>query len=137
MDREIVHSPLPPKLAIVGAGLDDLTLANILQRNQVPFVVYEHDASAEERNQGGTLDLHPQDGKLTLREAGLWDQFAKHARPESDVMKLLQLNGHVCWDGSDPDARTVPEAAKFNHRPEIDREVLKEILLAPLVLERL
>lgn len=124
-----------PKIAIVGGGAGGLTLANILQRNQIPFVVYELDASPHERNQGGTLDLHPKGGQLALREAGLWDQFVKHARPESDVLKIVKNTGEVLWDETEngPNARIVPEAEKFDGRPEIDREALKGILLAPLL----
>ena len=123
---------LLPKIAIIGAGAGGLALANILQKNQIPFVVYEADVSANARNQGGTLDLHPAGGQLAIREAGLWDQFVKHARPESDVLKIVENNGEVLWDGNGSDARIVPEAEKFDHRPEIDREALKEILLANL-----
>ena len=121
-----------PKVAIIGAGAGGLTLANILQRNKIPFVVYEADASATARNQGGTLDLHPKAGQLALREAGLWDEFIKHARPESDVLKIVEPNGNVLWDGNGPDARNVSEAEKFDSRPEIDRGVLQQMLLASL-----
>jgi 2-polyprenyl-6-methoxyphenol hydroxylase-like FAD-dependent oxidoreductase len=121
-----------PKIAIVGAGAGGLTLANVLQKHEIPFTVFEIDASPRERSQGGTLDLHPQGGQAALREAGLWDQFVKHARPESDVLKIVKNNGEVLWDGNGPDARTVLEEKKFDNRPEIDRSALKEILLAPL-----
>ena len=122
-----------PKIAIIGAGAGGLTLANLLQNNQIPFVVYELDNSPNERNQGGTLDLHPQGGQLALREARLWDQFIKHARPESDALKIVQLTGEVLWDENGPDARNVPEEEKFDGRPEIDRDALKKILLGPLM----
>ncbi|OCL12580.1 FAD/NAD(P)-binding domain-containing protein [Glonium stellatum] len=121
-----------PKIAIIGAGPSGLTLANILQRNQISFTVYENDASPNARNQGGTLDLHPDGGQLAIREAGLWDAFTTHARPESDVMKLVEMNGEVLWDENGPDKHEVPEEEKFAHRPEIDREALMQLLLAPL-----
>ncbi len=117
-----------PKIAIIGGGPGGLTLANILQKNEVPFVVFELDTSANVRNQGGSLDLHPQGGQAALREAGLWDQFVKHSRPESDVLKIVRQSGEVLWDGNGPDARVVAEEEKFDHRPEIDRAVLKDIL---------
>ena len=118
------------KIAIVGGGAAGLTLAAILQKQSIPFTVYELDGSPNERNQGGTLDLHPQGGQLALRQAGLWDEFVKHARPESDVMKVVRNDGEVLWDGNGPDAKAVSEEDKYNNRPEIDREKLKDILIA-------
>ena len=126
-----------PKIAIIGGGAGGLTLASLLQNNRIPFTVYELDGSSHERNQGGTLDLHPEGGQLALHEAGLWDQFTKHARPESDVMKIVKNNGEVLWDGNGPDARVVPDSEKFDQRPEIDRAALKDILLASLMPENI
>lgn len=120
------------RIAIIGAGPGGLTLANILREHRIQFEIFELDSSPNARNQGGTLDLHPQDGQLALREAGLWQQFVKHARPESDVMKILTLTGEILWDGNGPDARVVSELEKYNHRPEIDRSALKQILVEGL-----
>lgn len=121
-----------PKIAIIGAGPSGLTLANILQRHQILFTVYENDTSPHARNQGGSLDLHPDGGQLAIREAGLWDAFTAHARPESDVLKVVKNDGEVLWDGNGPDARAAPEAERFAHRPEIDRQALMQLLLKPL-----
>jgi 2-polyprenyl-6-methoxyphenol hydroxylase-like FAD-dependent oxidoreductase len=118
-----------PKIAIVGAGPAGLTLAAILQKNNVPFTVYDSDASPHERNQGGTLDLHPKGGQAALVEAGLWEQFKKYARPESDVLKVVKNDGEILWDGNTVDKVEIPEEEKFNNRPEIDRSALKHILL--------
>jgi 2-polyprenyl-6-methoxyphenol hydroxylase-like FAD-dependent oxidoreductase len=126
-----------PKIAIVGGGAGGLTLAAILQKDSIPFTVYELDASPNERNQGGTLDLHSQGGQLALREAGLWDEFVKHARPESDVMKVVKNDGEVLWDGNGTDAKVVSEEDKYNNRPEIDREKLKYILIGALKPENI
>ncbi|KAF8857284.1 FAD/NAD(P)-binding domain-containing protein [Acephala macrosclerotiorum] len=119
-----------PKIAIVGAGPAGLTLGAILQKNSIPFTIYDSDASPNERNQGGTLDLHPQGGQAALKVAGLWDQFTKFARPESDVLKIVKNDGEVLWDGNTIDKREVPGEEKFANRPEIDRSALKEILLS-------
>jgi 2-polyprenyl-6-methoxyphenol hydroxylase-like FAD-dependent oxidoreductase len=123
-----------PKIAIIGAGPGGLTLANILQRHQIPSTVFDLDASRNERNQGGTLDLHPRDGQLALREAGLWDQFARLSRPEGDVRKIVRYSGEVLWDDNGT-AAPVREEEKFDNRPEIDRAVLKDILLDSLAPE--
>lgn len=124
------------KIAIIGAGPAGLTLANILQRHSIPSTVYDLDISPEARNRGGTLDLHPEYGQLALREAGLWDEFVKHARPESDVLKVVQNTGEVLWDGNGADARVIPEAERFDNRPEIDRDALMRLLLSSLGHEK-
>lgn len=103
-----------------------MTLANILQNYNVTFTIYE--AAPEIRSQGGSLDLHPEGGQLALKEAGLWEAFKQSARPESDVLKILNLAGDVLWDGNTIDKREVNEADKFNGRPEVDRRALVNLL---------
>jgi len=61
-------------VAVLGAGPAGLILARILQRNGVNCIVYEKESSKESRDQGGTLDLHPQTGQKALISAGLFDQ---------------------------------------------------------------
>ncbi|KAG9188733.1 hypothetical protein G6011_07438 [Alternaria panax] len=122
--------PQELKIGIVGAGPASLTLANILQKHSIPFTVFE--SSPELRTQGGSLDLHPESGQLAIKEAGLWEQFAKHARPECDVMKIVTLDGEVLWDENGVDKQDVKEEEKFDGRPEIDR-----MALATLTFENL
>ncbi|KAK7183442.1 hypothetical protein DPSP01_010549 [Paraphaeosphaeria sporulosa] len=125
-----------PKIALIGAGPTSLTLAAILHRNAIPFTIYE--AASTLRHQGGTLDLHPQTGQQALREAGLWDEFVKHARPESDCMKLVELeSGEVFWDENAGDGQSGEETKKsledsLKGRPEIDREWLMKITYGAL-----
>jgi 2-polyprenyl-6-methoxyphenol hydroxylase-like FAD-dependent oxidoreductase len=114
------------KIAICGAGPVSLTLANILQNNNITFTIYE--AAPEIRTQGGSLDLHPESGQLALKEAGLWDLFKKYARPESDVLKIVKLDGSILWDGNGADKQEVKEEEKFDGRPEIDRRALLKLL---------
>ncbi|KAF2729129.1 monooxygenase [Polyplosphaeria fusca] len=114
-----------PKIALIGAGPASLTLANILQRHSIPLTIYE--SSPTPRNQGGTLDLHPAAGQLALREAGLWDAFTQHARPEADVLKLCHIDGTILWDENAADKQ--PQKQLEHGRPEIDREALMRILV--------
>ena len=122
------------KIALIGAGPTSLTLGAILHRHNIPFTIFE--ASTELRHQGGTLDLHPQTGQQALREAGLWDEFVKHARPESDCLKLVDLEaGEVLWDenagdGDHGEEKSVEDSLKG--RPEIDREWLIRITYGAL-----
>lgn len=124
--------PSPPHstIAIIGAGPVALTLANILQNNNIPFTIYE--ASSSVRTQGGSLDLHPSSGQLALKEAGLWDAFTQLSRPESDVQKIVALDGEVLWDGNTTDKQDKKEEERFEGRPEIDRRALVELLVGNL-----
>lgn len=72
--------------------------------------------------------MHPQSGQLALKEAGLWNLFQRYARPESDVEKIVELNGEVLWDGNGSDKQEVKEEEKFDGRPEIDRQALMKLL---------
>lgn len=56
----------PPKIAIVGAGPAGMTLAHLLLKNSIPVVIFEGEASATVRGQGGTLDLHDDTVSKTL-----------------------------------------------------------------------
>ncbi|KAF1997642.1 FAD/NAD(P)-binding domain-containing protein [Amniculicola lignicola CBS 123094] len=126
-----------PKIALIGAGPVSLTLANILQARALRFTIFE--SSSTLRSEGGSLDLHPQGGQAALKEAGLWDQFVKHARPECDILKLVHVKGEVVWDENKGDGNKQKdgEGAEIAERPEIDRGALTKILsesLAPGVI---
>lgn len=119
-----------PKIAIIGAGPASLTLGSILQRHSIPFTIFE--TAGEIRLQGGTLDLHPHTGQLALKESGLWDEFVKHARPESDVNKIVTLDGEVLWDENTTDKQDIAPGTELDGRPEIDRMKLTMMLFEAL-----
>lgn len=113
------------RVAIAGGGLGGLTLARILHRHGIDAVVYEREASRAARSQGGSLDLHPESGQHALAEAGLAGRFRSEARPEGEEHRIL-----------DPAGRTLvhhkPSPGSFSGRPEIDRSVLRDLLLDSL-----
>ncbi|KAG9322627.1 hypothetical protein KVV02_002330 [Mortierella alpina] len=49
----------PPKVMIVGAGMGGLMLANFLERQSVPYVIYEWASQLK------ALGMHPQNSDLT------------------------------------------------------------------------
>ena len=113
------------KIAIIGSGPVSLTLAALLHSWSIPFTIYE--ASPSIRHAGGSLDLHPSTGQQALREAGLYPAFLQHARPECDVLKLVDAKtGEVVWDENGADGSAGD--AGNHERPEIDRARLVQIL---------
>ncbi|KAH8725277.1 hypothetical protein GQ44DRAFT_707455 [Phaeosphaeriaceae sp. PMI808] len=123
------------KIAIIGAGPVSLTLANILQNNAILFTLFE--ASDSFRTSGGSLDLHPESGQLALKESGLWEAFVKNSRPESDCIKVVNLDGEVLWDENLLKRTEQSEEEKFAGRPEIDRKLLMKILFENLNSENI
>ncbi|MFG1884771.1 FAD-dependent oxidoreductase [Micromonospora sp. NPDC049102] len=113
------------RMAIVGGGLGGLTLARILRRHGIEAVVHEREANRSARSQGGMLDLHPESGQHALAEAGLDEEFRSTARPEGEEHRIL-----------DPAGRTLvhhmPRPGSFDGRPEVDRAVLRGLLLDAL-----
>ncbi|MEV4050388.1 FAD-dependent monooxygenase [Amycolatopsis sp. NPDC049688] len=111
-----------PSVTIVGGGLGGLTLARILHTRGIPATVYELEASATARDQGGTLDLHEESGQRALAEAGLTAQFRAVVREEGEALRILDRHGTVRFE----------EAGGDGTRPEADRGELKRILAGSL-----
>ncbi len=111
-----------PGIAIIGGGPGGLMLARLLQMRGAVPAVFERDADAGDRPQGGSLDLHPETGQRAIRLAGLESEFLAEARPEDQGDRLYDADGALLFDrdGSGDD------------RPEIDRTALRRILLDSL-----
>ena len=109
------------RIAIIGAGPGGLTCARILQRHGIPVTVFERDADQHARNQGGSLDLHPEDGQLALAEAGLLEEFFAQARFDGQQMRQLSTSGELLGEH-------LPDPGETS-APEIDRGQLRELLL--------
>ncbi|MFH8572893.1 FAD-dependent oxidoreductase [Streptomyces sp. NPDC017993] len=121
-----MDSPAPStaRISIIGAGPGGLTCARILQQHGIAVTVYDRDSELNSRNQGGSLDLHEEDGQLALRAAGLLEEFFALARLEGQEMRQLDPAGRVL-------AHHLPAEGETN-RPEIDRGQLRDLLLRSL-----
>jgi 2-polyprenyl-6-methoxyphenol hydroxylase-like FAD-dependent oxidoreductase len=110
------------------AGPAGLTLARLLQRRAIPCRVVERDRDRSARGQGGSLDLHEGSAQVALREAGLYEAFLKHARTEGEVLKIYDPQSRILLDESKEGGGGRPDE-EFKGRPEIDRVVLRDLLI--------
>ncbi|MEV7623431.1 NAD(P)/FAD-dependent oxidoreductase [Actinoplanes sp. NPDC089786] len=111
-------------ITVVGAGLSGLICARILQQHGIDVVVYEMDPSDTARQQGGSLDIHDNSGQIALREAGLYDEFRKRTHPGGEAIRMLDKTARVYLNHGEPEGG--------NGRPEIDRKILRKMLVDSL-----
>ena len=113
------------KIAIVGGGPGGLTLARLLQLKGASVKVYERDFNKDVRVQGATLDLHEESGLEALRRAGLINEFYANHRPHAGRLRIMDKHLEIKMDTHSADDYD-------EHRPEIDRGPLRNILLQSL-----
>ncbi|OWV86492.1 FAD-dependent oxidoreductase [Rhizobium sp. N122] len=108
-------------ITILGAGLGGLVLARILHINGVDVRIFESEASASARHQGGMLDMHVETGQMALEAAGLYDEFRRIVLKGGDALRVLDKTGRVYLAEAGNDLR-----------PEVERGQLRAMLIASL-----
>lgn len=111
------------RIAIVGAGLSGLTLARVLQVNDITSAVFELDDSPTARRQGGQLDIHDDTGQEALRAAKLHDAFLRIVHTGAQADRVLDANNVLLHEKRDDGTGA---------RPEVDRGQLRKLFLDTL-----
>ncbi|MGI5490097.1 FAD-dependent oxidoreductase [Microtetraspora malaysiensis] len=114
-----IHHPI----AIIGGGLGGLTVARVLHVNGIEATIFELEASAHTRTQGGMLDIHEDSGQKALHAADLYEDFRKIIHRGGQSMRLVSPDGTI---------RVSEEDDGTGERPEVDRGRLRELLLGSL-----
>ncbi|AZB29458.1 FAD-dependent oxidoreductase [Chryseobacterium balustinum] len=118
------------QIAIIGGGPGGLTLAKLLQLKDVDIKVYERDLNKNVRVQGSPLDLHDESGLAALRKAGLLDDFKNNFMVGADQSTITNHKAEIFF--SDHGQKQDENFGDEHFRPEIDRGVLRKILLESL-----
>jgi len=118
------------QIAVVGGGPGGLTLAKLLQLKGANVKVYERDTDKNARVQGSPLDLHTESGLAALNKANLIAEFKKNYMIGADKTRIVNEQAEIFFSDHE-----ITKEESFGHehfRPEIDRGVLRKMLLESL-----
>ncbi len=118
------------QVAIIGGGPGGLTLARLLQLQNVNVKLYERDLNKNARVQGSPLDMHDESGLAAIRKAHLLEEFKNNFMSGADKMLIIDQNATIFF--SDHETNIEEDFDNDYFRPEIDRGVLRKILLESL-----
>ena len=111
------------KVVIIGAGPVGLTMAKLLQQNDIDVTVYERDKGPQARIWGGTLDLHKGSGQEAIKKAGLLPTYYDLALPMG--INFADEKGNIL-------ATRNPTPENQFDNPEINRNALRKMLFDSL-----
>ncbi|MBB4802756.1 2-polyprenyl-6-methoxyphenol hydroxylase-like FAD-dependent oxidoreductase [Flavobacterium nitrogenifigens] len=132
------------QVAIIGGGMGGLLLARLLQMQNVNVKVYERDNDDKVRVQGSPLDLHEDSGLKAMEKADLLKEFYANVRPNASKARIVNKDFELKFDehsikkshselNSKPNTNSLQDISK--PRPEIDRSILRSILIQSLLPE--
>ena len=111
------------EVAIIGGGPVGLTMARLLQQNNIDITVYERDTDPQARIWGGTLDLHKSTGQEAMKKAGLLQTYYDSALPMG--INFADEKGNIL------STRNPTVENQFDN-PEINRNAFRKMLLDSL-----
>src|SRR6185312_2392195 len=114
------------KVAIIGAGPVGLTMAKLLQQNDIDVAVYEREKDPQARIWGGTLELQKSSGQEAMKKAGLLQTYYDLALPMG--INFADEKGNIL-------STRKPTAENQFDNPEINRNALRKMLLDSLKSE--
>lgn len=118
------------QVAIIGGGPGGLTLARLLQLQNVNIKVYERDLNKDARVQGSPLDMHDGSGLAAIHKADLFNEFKNNFLPGADKTLIVNEQAEIFF--SDHETNRDEDFDNEYFRPEIDRGTLRHLLLESL-----
>ncbi|MDN3693558.1 NAD(P)/FAD-dependent oxidoreductase [Chryseobacterium tructae] len=112
------------KVAIIGAGPVGLTMAKLLQQQNIEVSVYERDQNPQARIWGGTLDLHKDSGQKAMKKTGLLEAYYQKAVPMG--ITITDEKGNPLF------TKPITYENQYDN-PEINRNTLRTLLLDSLI----